>query len=265
MARTVERRSFKRTVRVEGADEIKKNLSNVANEIGRVRDQARQEVDALEKIRGMLDTGYLDSLIRSIEDLETRIEELEGTTLSAQDEMDRYRADLEQEQERLRKLWDAYKTQEDELDRVKRDYPLMEEKLFERERTIETLRREIARLEPLGKYKNDYEALVKEHRALGAEADRLDAELEKANDTIADLEEDVVRLREVEDNAGRVEELEHLLDEERERLAKLYKVYEELEADKKAIEQDAQVWEAWFTKVRPHMAAMCDAVDSAPN
>ena len=74
MARTVESRRTVRTSRVEGADEIKSNLHNVANEIARVRDQAREEVNALEKIRGMLDTGYLNTLIQSIESLEqTRV------------------------------------------------------------------------------------------------------------------------------------------------------------------------------------------------
>ncbi len=264
MARTVERRRTTRSVRVEGADEIKNNLTNVASEIARVRDQAREEVNALEKIRGMLDTGYLNSLIQSIESLETRIEELEDVTLQAQDEVSRYRADLQTEQDRLKKLWDAYKTQEDELDRIKRDYPLMEEKLFERERTVETLRREIERMEPLTRYKDDYDELVSEHRALTAEADRLDEQLEKANDTIAALEQEVMGLREIESSAGRAAELEHQLEEERERLAKLYKVYEELEAEKTGLEDSLGAWETWFKRMSPHMEAMCDGIDSAP-
>ena len=65
MVRTIERRRTTRTFR--GADEIKSNLTNVAHEIARVRDQARQEVDSLEKIRGIspdsvriILTGYAD-------------------------------------------------------------------------------------------------------------------------------------------------------------------------------------------------------------
>jgi len=249
---------------VEGADEIKANLTNVAAEISRVRDQARLEVDALEKIRGMLDTGYLENLLASIEALETRIEELEDNTFQAQTEVDRYQQDLKQEQDRLKKLWDAYKSQEDELDRLKRDYPLMEEKLFERERTVENLRRELERLEPLGRYKKDYEDLVAEHRDLASEADRLDEELEKANDVIADLQDEVVQLREAESHAGRAQELEQLLDEERERLAKLYKVYEELESEKKEAEEALDAWGAWFRKASVHMQGVCGALDSAP-
>ena len=249
---------------MEGADEIKANLSNVASEIGRVRDQARLEVDALEKIRGMLDTGYLDTLIRSIEALESRITELEDDTLHAQEDVGRYQRDLEAEQERLKKLWDAYKTQEDELDRVKRDYPLMEEKLFERERAIESLKREITRLEPLSKYKGDYDNLVKEHRAVTGEAQRLDRELEKANDSIKDLEEEVLQLREVESHAGKAQELQSALDDERERLAKLYKVYEDLDAEKKEVEAALSEWQSWFKRARPAMMSVCEAVDSAP-
>ncbi|MGB1585901.1 MAG: hypothetical protein ACPHID_02495 [Thermoplasmatota archaeon] len=264
MARTVETRRTVRTTRVEGADEIKSNLNNVAAEIARVRDQAREEVNALEKIRGMLDTGYLNTLIKSIEDLETRIEELEDVSLRAQEDVSRHQRELEQEQDRLKKLWDAYKTQEDELDRLKRDYPLMEEKLFERERTVENLRRELARMEPLQKAASEADDLRREVKALDAEADRLDRELEKANDTIARMEEEVGRLNEVAADAGRVQELEQLLDEERERLAKLYKVYEETESEKKALQDAAGEWEAWFRKVAPAMESMCEAVNNAP-
>ncbi len=131
MAGTIERRRTTRTTRtIRGADEIKSNLSSVAAEISRVRDQARAEVESLEKIRGMLDTGYLENLLGGIEELEERIEELESATLQSREEVSRHQRELEQEQDRLRKLWDAYKTQEDELERLKRDYPLMEEKLF---------------------------------------------------------------------------------------------------------------------------------------
>ncbi len=262
MARTIERRRTTRTIR--GADEIKSNLTNVAHEIARVRDQARAEVESLEKIRGMLDTGYLENLLLSIEELEERIEELETTTLQSRTEVDRYQTELRQEQERLRKLWDAYKAQEDEIERLKRDYPLMEEKLFERERTIEQFKRDMAKLEQLQGYKEDYDALSKEHIVLEDEMSRMEDELARAQGRIEELEDNVVALQEVERDAGRVKELERSLDEERERLAKLYKVYEDLESEKQELAVRNDEWEDWFRALQPHMKGACRTFEDAP-
>ncbi len=265
MARSMERRTTRATSTRAGADEIKKNLTNVASEIARVRDQARQEVESLERIRGMLGTGYLENMLSSIEELENRIEELENNSLQAREDVSRTQAELEQEQERLKKLWDAYKSQEDELDRLKRDYPLMEEKLFERERTVEQQKREIARLEGLAKYKQDYDALVKDHRRLEQEAEQMEKQLEKSQQHLRAMEDEVRELREVEQDAGRAEELEKLLDEERERLAKLYRVYEDLEAEKKETDALLEEWQAWAEQVKPVLQSACGLVDSAPN
>jgi len=264
MARTVERSYKRRSTTVEGADQIKANLSNIASEVARVRDQAREEVNALEKIRSMLDAGYLTDLLRSIEELETRIEDLEDASLSAQNEVDRYREDLEQEQERLAKLWDAYKTQEDELERLKRDYPLMEEKLFERERTVENLRREIDRLEPLARYKKDAERFQEENRRLVRELEEAEKEITAASARLEDLEEEASKLRETSQEARRVGELEQLLEDERERLAKLYKVYEDVEADKRELEGLVDEWNAWYRRVAPAMESVGTAPGSAP-
>ncbi len=265
MAGTIERRRTTRTTRsIRGADEIKSNLSSVAAEISRVRDQARAEVESLEKIRGMLDTGYLENLLSGITELEERIEELESATMQSRDEVGRYQRDLEQEQERLRKLWDAYKSQEDELERLKRDYPLMEEKLFERERTIEQLKRDIARLEPLEGYKRDFEALEKDHMALEDEMGRMEDTLGRAQDRIEELEGTVVQLKEVERESGRAKELEGLLDEERERLAKLYKVYEDLEAERDELAARADEWQDWFRSLEPHFKGACRTFEDAP-
>lgn len=268
MARTLERRTTTsrtvRTTKAEGADQIKANLSNIATEIARVRDQAREEVNALDKIRGMLDAGYLTDLLRSIEELEVRIEELEDTSLNAQGDLERTQRDLEQEQERLAKLWDAYKAQEDELERLKRDYPLMEEKLFERERTIETMRREMTRLESASRFEKDARRLEDENRKLVQQLRAVEGELESVNAHVAELEEEAGHLREEAAGSQRVRELEDLLEEERERLAKLYKVYEDVEAEKNNAAALLEEWRAWYKRVAPAMESVGQAPGSAP-
>lgn len=266
MPSTIERRrTITRTVSHNGADQMKNNIRNVAEEIARVRDQAREEVSALERIRGMLDTGYLNELLQSVEALETRIEELENDSLLSQESAGKIQEELEAEQDRLQKLWDAYKMQEDELERLKRDYPLMEEKLFDRERQIERLRREVARLEPLSQFKDDYEAAAAENSRLARELDASDSELERTQRTLKSLENEVTELRALEADSHRVRDLENELEEERERLAKLYRVYEDQEAEKGELQERLNEWESWFNRVRPSFEATGQAPSMAPN
>lgn len=264
MAERYERRTVTRTTTTQGATELKRNIANIADEIGRVRDQAREEAASLDKIRGMLNMDYLNDLLRTIEELETRIVEIEESSTTFRSDAEDARAELEAEQERLAKLWDAYKTQEDELDRLKRDYPLMEEKLFERDRQIETLRRELARLEPLAKYKSEYEALLKDNEALARNLKNAERDLDKADAHIANLEAELRELRELSQFKHRVSDLEGELEEERERLAKLYRVYEELEADKAAADALVEEWAAWFRKSRSAFEGTCEALGTAP-
>ncbi|MCA1819845.1 MAG: hypothetical protein LC620_07345, partial [Halobacteriales archaeon] len=94
-----------RTTRTEGADNIKRNLSNIASEIEKVRERAREEVNSLEKIKGMLDVGYLNDLTRSVEQLEVRLQTLDTEAVGAASDVDSVRSELAREQERLAKLW----------------------------------------------------------------------------------------------------------------------------------------------------------------
>ncbi len=264
MARSVTRTVTTSSSSVEGADQLKRNIANIAEEIARVRDQARGEVDTLDRIRSMLDVGYLNDLLRTIQQLEVRIEELEDGGFQFQQVAEDAQRELLEEQDRLKKLWDAYKAQEDELERVKRDYPLMEEKLFERERTIESLRKEVARLEPFAEFKAQYEATEKENRKLTSELEVVERRLEKALASVTRLEDDVSSLRALEKDRHKLQGLEAELNEERERLAKLYSVYEDLEAEKVGLEGIIADWEAWFDQVRPGLQTACGALDTVP-
>jgi chromosome segregation ATPase len=264
MPETVERRTVTRTTRIEGASDIKNNLAQVAAEIARVRDRARDEVQSLDKIRGMLDVGYLTSLIKSIEELEVRMHSLEEAAVGSAAEVDRVNGELRREQERLAKLWDAYKAQEDELNRLKRDAPLLQERLLDRERQVESLRRDVARLEPLSRYKAEYDAVVRENQVLRVEVDNLNREVRRLSDDMRRREDELVRLREDAVSKSRVQEVERLLEEERERLAKLYKVYEEQEAAHKDAQARLAGWEEWFRRIEPSMTLLCRSAADAP-
>ena len=263
---TERRTTVTRTTRVDtrGADQLKANIQSIAQQISAVRDQARQEVSSLEKIRSMLDVGYLNDLLASVQTLEERIETLEREAAQASSTAGTLEGELAQERSRLEKLWQAYKAQEDELARLKRDYPLMEEKLFERERTIESLRREVSRLEPFARYKGEVDRLDQEKRALENQLRRAETDLERAMADLRAMEREMDGLRELGPAKERARELEEQLAEERERLAKLYKVYEDVEADKKALQDRLAAWDQWFRRVGPAMQTLCGAASDAP-
>ena len=152
------------------------------------------------------------------------------------------RAELAREQERLRKLWDAFKSQEDELDRLNSTATLSSTAPAADSRTVESLRREV---------------------------DLLSGDLRRAGEAQRRLEEDNVALREqaktVDEVSRRAASSQSDLDQERERLAKLYVVYEEVEAERARLESHLKEWDAWYHGVAPHLAEICRSIGGAPH
>ncbi|MBI2078070.1 MAG: hypothetical protein HYT80_06840 [Euryarchaeota archaeon] len=178
----------------ESAEAIKANLRQVAEEITRVRDRTREEAESLERIRGMLDMKYLTDLMSTVEKLETQVRKIQTTPPTA--EAKRWKTELENEQRRLAKLWDAFKTQEDMLKQLQaeRDDVLKEWKSLERQ------------MENLGTPS-------------------------KIKTRLATLEAQNQRLRNDASSAqARLEEYARMYAQEQERLAKLFKVYQDTQA-----------------------------------
>lgn len=155
------------------------------------------------------------------------------------------RAELGREQERLRKLWDAFKAQEDELNRLRSpatSATTLHSTSAADTRTIESLRREV---------------------------DLLGGDLRRAAEAEHRMQEEQAQLREQARNHDEVvrrsEQLASELTQERERLAKLYIVYEEVEAERARIEGHLKEWDAWYHGVSPHLAEICRSIGGAPH
>jgi chromosome segregation ATPase len=176
---------------MESAESLKANLRQVADELTRVRDRTREEAESLDRIRGMLDLKYLNDLLSVIDQLEARVKQVESGA-----EQRKYIQELEVEQRRLAKLWDAFKTQEDQL------------KALERERD-----------DILAEYRKLEKALAD----LGSPA-KVKARILELENKNQNLRNDAAR------TATRLEEYVKLFTQEQERLAKLYKVFEDTEA-----------------------------------
>lgn len=174
--------------------------------------------------------------------------EVRGTTGNAGD-LESVKAELAREQERLRKLWDAFKSQEDELTRLRSSgaaAPALQSTSTTSsaadQRTIESLRREV---------------------------ELLAGDLRRAGEQQRRLEEENVGLREQTREREAVErrasQAQSDLEQERERLAKLYVVYEEVEAERARLEQHLKEWDSWYHGVSPHLAEICRSIGGAPH
>lgn len=175
----------------ESAESLKSNLRQVADELTRVRDRTREEAESLDRIRGMLDLKYLNDLLSVIDQLEARVKSVESGA-----ETKKYILELESEQRRLAKLWDAFKTQEDQL------------------KALEAERDDILA---------EYRKLEKSIADLGS-PQRVKARITQLEAENQLLKGDAAR------TASRLEEYVKLFTREQERLAKLYKVFEDTEA-----------------------------------
>lgn len=157
-------------------------------------------------------------------------------------DLESLRTELAREQERLRKLWDAFKSQEDELSRLKSTSTLSSTAAAADAGTVSSLRREV---------------------------ELLSGDLRRAGEQQRRLEEENVGLREqaktTEEVARRAASIQSDLEQERERLAKLYVVYEEVEAERARLEQHLKEWDAWYHGVSPHLAEICRSIGGAPH
>lgn len=200
MARTSTNTSKNVVIPAESAEAVKQNLRQVAQELARVRDRAREEADSLDRIRGMIDLKYLNDLLSAIDTLEGRVKRMEQGT-----EVSRWRKELEIEQGRLAKLWDAFKTQEDELKAVARE---RDEVLGE----LRSLEKELGSMGSPGQIRTRILTLDSTNR-------RLENDLNSA--------------------VERAERNARTFAEEQERLAKLYKVYEDTQAQLERLQKKA--------------------------
>lgn len=177
--------------------------------------------EALAASRAADATAAADVAQRRADTAERRVAELER-------DRDMYRERLSSEEQRLEKLWDAYKAQEADLrqalertGRLERELKGKDVTVSESERLLHEREEDVRRLQ---------EELDNERRRAAA--------LELAKSEL----EDADRIRQ------RLEEVEALYAGEKERLAKLYIVYEELEAERDDLARRLEEKEAWFRK-----------------
>lgn len=202
--------------------------NDLESQLAALEQSAATDEGSLERLRALLAEGYLRNLLARLETLKAEADGAERRAQRAQADADDARRLLAEEEERLLKLWDAYRAQERELaaaraetedaraqlDATKASMGATEARVAEKARDLEVAEAEIRRLE---------ERL--------ASFDAMKGQLEE-----------LAALRE------RTEDAERKLKAERERLAKLYAAYEEVEADRDRLKKELDERTAWFAE-----------------
>ncbi len=252
-------------------------------EIESLMEGSSREVEELKRLREMVDIGYLDRIASAIDSMEKEMNSAKEESISMARKADEYRGELEKERERLEKLWDAYKKQEEELLGEGKKIEELEEKIGDYEEGKEELEREMedfrkikldrGRLEELErnaiKWEEELDQMRDELEERKRERTKLEKEIEKLReyvpykDRAGELERKVKELEPLRELAGykeKYEEMEKKYGEERERLAKLYRIYEDINTKFKEARKKIMGWESWFERNREYVKRAEEAV-----
>jgi chromosome segregation ATPase len=252
-------------ISVKGAkDSFMERLQEASTELGSVKSSFSKGMEDLAKIQSMLSLDGLnkmDSMIRSFED---RLSESERRREEAVEGARRYSVELEKEKERLVKLWDAYKNQEESLSAQEKRVVELEERLrdteqvrmqFEQDATsrIQTLTMKLDEREHAVQQLDDLKQQVMRFDTIRTQMetnmDQMRGDIMVKDDVIRGLEKQVEELRGFEQFADfktKFEEVSMEFEKEKERLTKLFRLYEETESENKQIKEELREWQNWF-------------------
>ncbi|MFH1100900.1 MAG: hypothetical protein V1726_02540 [Methanobacteriota archaeon] len=164
------------------------------------------------------------------------------------------------------KLWDAYKNQEDELSSHEKKTSMLEERIHEIEQSRNLLEKDLtARITTLTKkleeserntaQVNEYKQQMKEFETirdrLNQEMNLMKTEVQNKDETIACLEKEITNLKQYESYAEYKNKYEAIcrdFDKEKERLTKLFRLYEETESECNTVKKEVTEWQNWFNQ-----------------
>ncbi len=245
-------------------DAFKESLQQVTTQLESIRTSFYQGVEEIERIKKMLDVSHLNKFSNIISEFEDRLTATEKEKEDAIESARKYSEELEKEKERLIKLWDAYKMQEDELAAKEKRITELEKELERREKSMKQLEEDLnKRINTLTERLNKTESELKEYEGFKKEFDNfekiksdlerkvglLENELSERDNELRVLKSEVTELRKFKKYAEYKDKYNQLSVEyqkERDRLTKLYKLYEELEKENNKLKTELNRWHSWY-------------------
>jgi len=262
------------------ANSFMERLQEASTELGSVKSSFSKSMEDLSKIQSMLNLDGLNQMDSMIRSFEQRLTESERRREDAAEGARRYSVELEKEKERLVKLWDAYKNQEESLSAQEKRAVELEEKLRNTEQVHMQFERDAtARIQTLTEKVNEREQDVQQMEDMKQQMMRFDTirtqmdttidsmrrDIMTKDDVIGGLEKQVEELRGFEQLAEfktKFEETSTELDKEKERLTKLFRLYEETESENKQLKEDLRGWQNWFESNEGLFAKLFDSVEN---
>jgi len=249
--------------------EIKSKFHQIALEIDAITKDSYRDAEILEKLQKTLNMDYITHLIATLETLEKHAQNAEEETQRATQKMTECQTELEKEGTRLEKLWDAYKTQEKEITHHQDKQKKLQEQLqqFQKKQhdldtatsELRTLKKDQERMKwlesELEKYKKEKNTLTESLREKENSRQQLKSEIEELTQYVPykeqakELEKRIKELEPLEGYKKYKKQSMHLEDlyaKEQERLAKLYKIYEDTTIDLQNTKKDLQQWQTWY-------------------
>jgi chromosome segregation ATPase len=254
-------------------------LQEASSELGSVKSSFSKGMDDLSKIQSMLNLDGLDQMDSMIRSFEGRLSESERRREEAAEGARRNSMELEKEKERLVKLWDAYKNQEESLTEQEKRVAELDEKLRDTEKMhIQFEQDATARIHTLTEKVNEREEAVQQMEDLKQQVmgfdtirtqmetnlDSMRRDLTTKEDVIAGLEKQIDELRGLEQFVGfktKFEDTSAELEKEKERLTKLFRLYEETESENKQLKEDLRGWQRWFNSNETLFAKLFTSVE----
>jgi chromosome segregation ATPase len=191
----------------------------------------------------------------------------------------KYSDELEKEKERLIKLWDAYKNQEETLSTHEKQVTELEDKLHEVQQTkqqmeedftarIQTLQQKLAERERETQNMTEFKQKMTEFENIQNQLEEtihgLRGEVTQKDKTIKSLETQVNELKKLEDTAefkAKFEEVSEEYEKEKERLTKLFRLYEQTEAENTRLKEELNGWQKWFDSNEEIFSKLFSSVD----
>jgi len=212
------------------AEELRERLHAVSQELHRTQRDIQQDAAGLERLRRMLDMSYWNELVSIVNELEGRVREANEMAAQADQLNAETRRKLEDEQRRLEKLWDAFKAQERELRGESERATRLDRELQDRDSGKARLEAEVEDAQ--------------------AEARRTREENSELLTKVEELQGRIVQLKDLEQLRSQAEDFRAKYEAERDRLAKLFALYEESEAERERLARDVEVTDQWFEENR---------------
>jgi len=245
-------------------DTLEERLRQAASEIDNLTNSFNKTTEDLSRIKNMLDVDALREITSTIQKFEGQLSEIEKQREEAYQGAQKYSEELEKEKERLIKLWDAYKKQEEELSTAEGKLQDYEDRMHKAEQEkqdleqdyttrIDTLNQKLNEQKESEQKLNEYQQRINEFTTtrnnLERENQDLKQEITDQKNTINSLQNSIEEYKKYEkysEYKDKFEDVNKAYEKEKDRLTKLYHLYEETEKEVTHLRQQNKKWESWF-------------------